>query len=257
MGMKRKPWTALPFVLLAAMIIGGACSPRVAKSGAAPGSTPQIDSVGEQQDDRGDNTGLLTAREYWRMNRPEPHSQRESFLLDLSDAALESTLHEVVYDPAYVKLDYPGGDVPADRGVCSDVVIRAYRVLNIDLQKDVHEDMAANFKLYPKKWGLKKTDTNIDHRRVANLMVFFTRKGKSLPVSDRAADYTPGDIVAWDLNGNGLLHIGIVTYDKSEDGKRNKIVHNIGAGHRNEDVLFSWKIIGHYRYFGNRKFDDE
>jgi uncharacterized protein len=179
---------------------------------------------------------------------------REQFLCDLSNAALERTTHAVVYDPAYVRIPYPGGDVPAGRGVCADEVIRPYRALGIDLQKNVHEDMAANFGKYPKKWGLKKTDTNIDHRRVLNLMVFFARKGEKLAVTDKAADYGTGDIVAWDLTGDGLTHIGILTHLRSEDGQRPLIVHNIGAGPQLEDVLFNWKIIGHYRYYGGRKF---
>lgn len=188
---------------------------------------------------------------------PEPKTEREKFLYNLADAAFEQTKSAVVYDPAYVKIDYPNGDVPADRGVCADVVIRAFRVFGIDLQKDVHVDMAAHFALYPKKWGLKKTDTNIDHRRVPNLMKYFERKGKSLPMSTVAADYAPGDIVAYDLNGQGLTHIGIVARQTSEDGSRHLLVHNIGAGPQCEDVLFNWTIIGHYRYFGDLKFSDE
>lgn len=257
--MTAKRASTLTALFLVAMFILSACSnaPRGAKNGTATAAGDKKSEQSAPNQSENNDYGLLTPQEHWRMIRPKPRTQREAFLLELADAALESTLHEVVYDPAYVKIPFPGGDVPADRGVCSDVVIRAYRALDIDLQKDVHEDMAANFKLYPKKWGLKKTDTSIDHRRVANLMVFFTRKGKSLAVTDRAADYTPGDLVAWDLTGKGLLHIGIVVYEKSEDGERYKLVHNIGAGHQNEDVLFAWKIIGHYRYFGNRKFDDE
>ena len=135
-------------------------------------------------------------------------------------------------------------------GVCTDEVIRPYRAVGVDLQKEVHEDMARNFHLYPKKWGLKKTDTNIDHRRVPNLMVFFERQGAALPVTDRAADYKPGDVVTWDL-GNGLTHIGIVVNIPSDaDEGRLLIEHNIGAGPRIEDVLFNWKITGHYRYTG-------
>jgi hypothetical protein len=163
------------------------------------------------------------------------------------DAALEQTDYTLYYDPAYVKIAYPGGDVPRERGVCTDVVIRAFRKTGVDLQKEVHEDMAANFSVYPNKWGLARPDTNIDHRRVPNLMTFFKRKGKALAVTDDPKDYRPGDLVAWDLGG-GVLHIGVIT-DIRADGDRLKFVHNIGLGARLEDILFSWKIIGHYRYF--------
>lgn len=167
--------------------------------------------------------------------------------LKLSDAAIAITKNKVVYDPAYFRIAYPNGDVPADKGVCTDVVIRAYRKLGTDLQKEVHEDMKANFKLYPKNWGMKTTDRNIDHRRVYNLMVFFKRKGTVKPMTKNAEDYKPGDIVCWNLSG-GMSHIGLVINKKSADGKRYLIVHNIGAGQVVEDVLFAWKIIGHYTY---------
>lgn len=165
----------------------------------------------------------------------------------LSDAGLSIVNPAIVYDPAYVKLKYPGGDVPANTGVCTDVVIRAYRKLGIDLQKEVHEDMKTNFGLYPKNWGRKTPDSNIDHRRVPNLMVFFGRKGTKKPMTKNAADYLPGDIVCWDLNGR-QLHIGLIVNKKSSDGKRYLIVHNIGSGQVVEDILFAWKIIGHYSY---------
>jgi uncharacterized protein YijF (DUF1287 family) len=148
----------------------------------------------------------------------------------------------VRYDPAYVKLTYPGGDVPAETGVCADVVVRALRQIEVDLQQTVHEDMAANFSAYPKNWGLKKPDRNIDHRRVPNLMTFFSRHQKSLPL-DR--DFKSGDIVAWRLSG-GLYHIGIVSDKRS--GSTPLVIHNIGAGAKEEDVLNEWKIIGHYRW---------
>lgn len=165
----------------------------------------------------------------------------------LSNAALELTKDKVVYDPAYFKIAYPNGDVPVGKGVCTDVVIRAYRKLGTDLQKEVHEDMKANFRLYPKNWGMKTTDKNIDHRRVPNLMVFFGRKGVKKPMTKKPKDYLPGDIVCWDLNGR-QTHIGLVVNRKSGDGKRYLIVHNIGGGQVIEDVLFDWKIIGHYTY---------
>lgn len=173
----------------------------------------------------------------------------DTFYMKLSGAALELTKDRVRYDPAYVKIPYPNGDVPADRGVCTDVVIRAYRKLGIDLQKEVHEDMKANFSLYPneKRWGLKTTDTNIDHRRVPNLQIFFSRKGIVKDISNNPDDYLPGDLVTWDL-GNGLTHIGVVVARKASDGKTPGIVHNIGAGQVVQNCLFAWKITGHYSY---------
>jgi uncharacterized protein YijF (DUF1287 family) len=147
------------------------------------------------------------------------------------------------YDPAYIRLAYPGGDVPMDRGVCSDVVVRAFRQVGWDLQRCLHEDMAANFTAYPTRWGLKRPDANIDHRRVLNLMTWFDRQGWSVPVTESRADYLAGDIVAWDL-GRGLTHIGAVVPDGQG---RPLIVHNIGQGAQHEDVLFAWTQIGHYR----------
>lgn len=169
----------------------------------------------------------------------------KDFYAKLSDAAISLTNESVVYDSAYTKIKYPNGDVPKNKGVCTDVVIRAYRKLGIDLQKEVHEDMKANFSKYPKMWGLRSTDTNIDHRRVPNLQVFFTRKGTSLSVSNNAADYTPGDIVTWMLDGN-KPHIGIVVNRKSSG--RYMVVHNVGYGQNLDDCLFNYKITGHYRY---------
>jgi hypothetical protein len=181
---------------------------------------------------------------------PANGAQRKLFLHRLSEAALERTHHAVRYDPAYVRIPYPGGDVPSGTGVCSDEVIRAYRAIGIDLQKEVHLDMQSNFWAYPNhlRWMLFHTDTNIDHRRVPNLMVFFGRKGERLPSTSNGGDYNPGDLVTWDLCG-GVPHIGIVVDRKSVSG-RYLIVHNIGQGPRAEDVLFNWKINGHYRYFG-------
>jgi len=174
-------------------------------------------------------------------------SAQISFYTKLSDAALELTKQKVIYDPAYFKIEYPNGDIPADKGVCTDVVIRAYRKLGIDLQKEVHEDMKANFGLYPQKWGLTRPDKNIDHRRVPNLMFFFTRKGEVKPITNKSEIYLPGDIVCWDLGG-GITHIGIVVNRKSADGLRNLIVHNIGGGQVLADCLFGYKVIGHYTY---------
>jgi uncharacterized protein YijF (DUF1287 family) len=167
------------------------------------------------------------------------------FSLRLSDAALELTKQSVQYDPTYFSIPYPNGDVPSNKGVCTDVIIRAYRKLEIDLQKEVHEDMVANFNLYPKNWRLTKTDKSIDHRRVPNLMKYFSRFGTTKKITNAASDYVPGDIVAWNLGG-AITHIGIVVNKKSEDGKRNLVVHNIGNGQELSDCLFTYKIIGHY-----------
>ncbi len=182
---------------------------------------------------------------------PANSSSRQKFLQKLSTAAIERTDHAVRYDGSYVRIPYPGGDVPADTGVCTDEIIRSYRALRIDLQKEVHEDMLRNFAAYPNQrlWGLAHPDPNIDHRRVPNLMVFFDRKGETLAITSRDADYSPGDLVTWDLGG-GVPHIGIVVDSKSPHSGHYLVVHNIGAGPKMEDVLFRWKITGHYRYFG-------
>ena len=172
---------------------------------------------------------------------------QESFFIKLADAAVRLTQDRVQYDPSYFVIDYPNGDVPANKGVCTDVVIRAYRKLDTDLQKMVHEDMKQNFSAYPKDWGLKKPDKNIDHRRVPNLRTYFSRHGKSLKPTTDPDDYEPGDIVTWDL-GKGIAHIGIVIKDRSSDNKRPMIVHNIGNGQEKSDCLFAYRITGHYRY---------
>jgi uncharacterized protein len=193
-------------------------------------------------------TGMLAAQ-------PRPQGagtpSRQDFLRKFTAAAIERTQHVVRYDSSYVRIPYPGGDVPAGTGVCTDEVIRAYRAVGIDLQKEVHEDMVANFSAYPSKWRWRRQspDSNIDHRRVPNLMVFFSRKGEVLPITNRAGDYSPGDVVTWELGG-GATHIGMVVDRKTLLTRRYMIVHNIGEGPKMEDVLFSWKITGHYRYFG-------
>ncbi|RKS01760.1 DUF1287 domain-containing protein [Flavobacterium sp. 102] len=169
-----------------------------------------------------------------------------SFEEKLAVAAISIIDPNIIYTPTYVAIKYPNGDVPAKTGVCTDVVIRAYRKLGIDLQKEVHEDMKANFSKYPTKWGLKKTDTNIDHRRVPNLETFFTRKGKKLAISQNPDDYKTGEMVTWMINGK-LPHIGIITNKKSPDGNP-MIVHNVGGGQVLEDCLFSYEIVGHYKY---------
>jgi len=234
---KMRKTFALSCGLFLAAALAAGCSPAGgssggAQAGAARAATPQA------------------ARQ---SGAPSRVSSGSAFFDKLSDAAVERTSHEVRYDPTYFKIDYPGGDVPAEVGVCTDEVIRSYRAVGLDLQKLVHEDMAANFSLYPRTWGLKKPDTNIDHRRVPNLMVFFARQGASLPVTQEARDYKPGDVVTWDLGG-GLTHIGVVVGVPSDaDGRRLQIVHNIGAGPKMEDVLFAWKITGHYRFEGPKE----
>jgi uncharacterized protein len=184
-----------------------------------------------------------------------PAESQKQFLHKFAAAAVERTHHVVRYDPGYVRIAYPGGDVPPETGVCTDEVIRAYRAVGIDLQKEVHEDMVANFSAYPSKrlWGRTSPDANIDHRRVPNLMVFFSRKGEVLPISTRASDYQPGDLVTWDL-GSGMTHIGMMVNQKALLSRRYMIVHNIGRGPKLEDVLFDWKITGHYWYFGPANF---
>jgi len=173
------------------------------------------------------------------------------FVKDLIKAAKERTSHNVKYDGSYISLSYPNGDVPSNIGVCTDVIIRSFRKVGIDLQKRVHEDMSLNFRLYPseKIWGLNKPDKNIDHRRVPNLQVFFNRYGKSLEVTGNPKDYLPGDLVTWMLPGN-LPHIGIVIDDVSSDGKTPLIAHNIGEGPKINDMIFDFPITGHYRYIG-------
>jgi len=171
----------------------------------------------------------------------------QDFFQKISACAIELTDDRIIYDPAYFSIEYPNGDVPKGKGVCTDVVIRTYRKMGIDLQKEVHEDMKQNFNLYPKIWGLKRTDTNIDHRRVPNMMTFFKRHHAEMTITTNPKDYLPGDIVCWNLGG-AITHIGIVVNKKSADKKRNLIVHNIGSGQVLEDVLFAYTIIGHYRY---------
>lgn len=164
-------------------------------------------------------------------------------------AALALENPAITYDSAYRSIPYPMGDVPADVGVCADVILRAYRAIGIDLQRLVHEDMKRSFSAYPKLWGLTRPDTHIDHRRVPNLRVFFTRKGAALEVTQNPQDYKPGDIVTWNLRSKGSLpHIGIVTDKTSPDDKRPLIMHNIGGGQVLEDMLFGYTITGHYRY---------
>ncbi len=165
--------------------------------------------------------------------------------LRIADAAMKQVGVTLTYDPEYVRLAYPMGDIDPAKGVCTDVVIRAFRAIGVDLQKEIHEDMTADFSAYPGLWGLKKPDSNIDHRRVQNIQRYLERKGKSLP---KNGEYLPGDVVAWRLF-SGVAHIGVVSTElASPSRKRYRVVHNIGWGTRNEDVLYDWKIIGHYRW---------
>jgi len=170
------------------------------------------------------------------------------FVEKLVSAAIEQTRHSVRYDGSYRRIEYPGGDVPADIGVCTDVVVRAFRAVDVDLQRLVHEDMRVAFSAYPKQWGLSRPDPNIDHRRVPNLQTFLKRRGAFLAVSKDPGAYRSGDLVTWMLPGN-LPHIGIVTSKQAPSG-RPIIAHNIGRGPELEDVLFAFVVTGHYRYRG-------
>jgi len=167
----------------------------------------------------------------------------------LVDAAMDRLSHRVTYDGSYRRIDYPNGDVPEHVGVCTDLVVRAYRVLGIDLQQLVHEDMAGEFSAYPALWGLTRPDSNIDHRRVPNLQAFFERNGQAVPETRKPEHYLPGDLVTWMLPGN-LPHIGIVVARRTPDGRRPLVVHNIGAGPEMDDSLFDYPVTGHYRYDG-------
>lgn len=187
------------------------------------------------------------AGQNWR-TKPLANNPPES-LVKLIASAKEQPHITHSYDPSYKLIAYPNGDVPLSTGVCSDVVIRAFRKAGLDLQKMIHEDMRRHFQAYPKKWGLKAPDTNIDHRRVPNLQTYFKRRGKALPITAINTDYQPGDIVSWDLNGKGLAHIGLVSNIWSDNTQRFLITHNIGQGTQTEDRLFDWQITGHYRYF--------
>ena len=165
----------------------------------------------------------------------------------LVDAAIARLAHEVRYDGSYRALKYPMGDVPSHLGVCTDLVVRAYRAVGVDLQVMVHEDMRKSFRAYPTRWGLTRPDRNIDHRRVPNLRRFLERQQAELPISDNAADYRAGDLVTWLLPGN-LPHIGVVSSRTVPGTSRPMIIHNIGAGPVEDDTLFRFPITGHYRF---------
>lgn len=182
-------------------------------------------------------------------NTQDKQLEKFVFSLNLVDAAVERLSHKVKYDGSYQEIAFPWGDVPDNIGVCTDVVIRSYRKLGIDLQERVHADMWNSFPQYPNlpKWKRDQPDSNIDHRRVLNLRVFFARNGSSLPITNIANDYLPGDLVTWDIMP-GMPHIGIITNKVTNDKKRPLIVHNMGKGPKLEDILFTMKITGHYRY---------
>ena len=182
-----------------------------------------------------------------------PQLSRAELIDALVAAAYDRPNHPARYEAKYVAIPYPNGDVPADTGVCADEIVRIYRAAGIDLQKNVHEDMVAAWSEYPHKWGARRPDRNIDHRRVPNLAVFFRRHGEVLRVSDKPEDYAPGDIVTWNLIKDGdLPHIGMVVDRRGPSG-RWMVEHNIGSGPQIEDALFDWKITGHYRYFGSER----
>lgn len=172
----------------------------------------------------------------------------QSWAVPLIEAARKQIGVTKTYDPAYRKIAFPGGDVPREIGVCTDVVIRAYRdAFHVDFQWGVNDDMRENFTAYPKIWGLNKPDANIDHRRVPNLQVFFTRQGRQLPISNVGQDYQPGDIVTQMLPRN-LPHIAIVSDSRSPGTNEPMVIHNIGRGTREDATLFAYKITGHYRW---------
>lgn len=175
-----------------------------------------------------------------------PASADASRLQKFLDAAVAQTKQRVIYDGSYRRIGYPGGDVPSDRGVCTDVVVRAYRAIGIDMQQRVHEDMRRAFAEYPQLWGMKRPDPNIDHRRVPNLQTYLRRQQAELKLAE-TREYRAGDLITWMLPGN-LPHIGIVSDRRSIDGERPMIVHNIGRGPRLEDMLFDYPITGHYRF---------
>ncbi len=178
---------------------------------------------------------------------PQESASAQERATRLVAAAMEQTTQTVVYDGSYRRIGYPGGDVPPSIGVCTDVVVRAYRKIGIDLQVGVHVDMVRAFRSYPQQWGLPRPDPNIDHRRVPNLQTFLRRAGAQRAVSARAEDYRAGDLVTWMLPGN-LPHIGVVTDRRSPTSRSPLVVHNIGRGPQLEDVLFAYPITGHYRY---------
>ncbi len=181
--------------------------------------------------------------------RPELNKIESESIRKILESANSQTKTVTGYTQKYYNISYPNGDVPSNTGACTDVVVRSFRAAGIDLQKEVHEDMKSSFASYPQKWGLRGPDSNIDHRRVPNLHKYFERQGKSLAITNDGSKFKPGDVVAWDLNGKGMTHIGVVSNMWNESEGRYLIIHNIGGGTNLEDRLFDWDIIGHYRYF--------
>lgn len=177
---------------------------------------------------------------------PHPKTPAEKIV----NGAKMQAIRKVRYDPAYLSIPYPNGDVPKDQGACTDVIVRALRNAGYDLQKLVHEDMTRHFGLYPHKWGMRGPDSNIDHRRVPNHIAFMKRYGKQLPLStdgDNAKTWQPGDLVYWTLTPTNLTHCGVISNDRGADGLP-LVIHNIGPVTRQQDCLASWRIIGHFRY---------
>jgi uncharacterized protein YijF (DUF1287 family) len=252
--MLKKFTVLMPIVLISAGITG--CSgtkPQQASNSAASKQIAKVPTVADNDvevepvvyEKRSPKRNIRKA-----INPPRYNNNVSAFSRKLSNAALQRLQSRVRYDGKYVKIAYPWGDVPANIGVCTDVVIRSYRKLGIDLQKEVHKDMTTAFNSYPnpRKWGLSRPDTNIDHRRVYNLRKFFQRKGAALPITRNARDYKPGDLVTW-MVGPDLPHIGVVVDRPSRaDPNRMMIVHNIAQGPQMEDILFRFPITGHYRY---------
>lgn len=211
--------------------------------------------------------GLLSGAYYWQQHHglseprlglppiqpvaqarpPQIDPVADPFFAQVVAGAIARLGTTLTYDPAYVGIAYPHGDVPDYSGVCTDVVVRSFRKAGVDLQQAVHEDMRANFAVYPPNWGLTGPDPNIDHRRVPNLMTFFERHHAAQPITRNPENYQPGDVIAWRLS-NGLLHMGVVINERSKDNQRYLIVHNMVDGTEKGDVLFVWKIVGHYRY---------
>lgn len=192
------------------------------------------------------STGVFDAL---NVEKPKLSEIKSIEIREILESANQQIKTTTSYTQKYYSISYPNGDVPKSTGACTDVVIRSFRGAGIDLQKEVHEDMRANFSKYPQKWGLRRPDSNIDHRRVPNLQRYFDRQGKSLSLSQNGEEYKPGDVISWDLNGKGLTHIGVVSNIWNTKNNRYLVIHNIGGGTELEDVLFEWKMTGHYRYF--------
>lgn len=255
MAFKKYYKITLPFIGLT--LLSSACTPVKTKTQAKPITVTVTKPTVKKH-------RVIKPKHHHVAQKPRPKPQRRivhkkrppnPFGNRLSTAARERTRHHITYDGSYIKIGYPWGDVPQNIGVCTDVVIRSYRRLGIDLQEQVHKDMTGNFKAYPNlsKWELNRPDTNIDHRRVYNMRTFLARHGQSLPISNNPYHFRPGDIVSWQL-GPGQGHVGIVVNQRSkQDPRRHLVVHNIAEGPKMEDVLFRFRMSGHYRYSGKMK----